>query len=95
MNELVCPNCGCRISLSAKVEKADVMADEDVKNDVLAYLGLQKADIRIEGNFAFVTLKGKFNKKRFGRIRSNVVGLSGEYVKGYFKVPIAGLILEK
>lgn len=94
MNRLVCPRCGALIQLDPSAIEAKVESDVDV-NEVLKIFrpkDRKDLDVRVDGNTARITLKGKYSSAKFKRVMTEVRGYGGQWVKGYFRLPIAGLI---
>ena len=96
MNKMICPKCGSILHLNPLVEKAKEPQEISV-DDVLKIFppkDHKHLEIEIHGNMAHIRDKAKFNRKRFNMMIAEVRGYGGRYVKGYFEVPIAGLMGE-
>ena len=93
MNRTVCPKCGTPLNLTLVVEgEPSTVNISDI--DVLARFTKDVKDhikVEIEGNFAKITLTGKYNKQRFMKANIEVKGYGGRWVKGHFLLPLAGM----
>lgn len=89
---LVCPHCGKLVRIIG-----DATPEENRDVDIESVLQLFKPSIRRkirsipEGDFARIELKGKLSKESFNEVLHVVLSYGGHYIKGYFKLPLAGV----
>lgn len=90
---IICPRCGSPLRLVGTIEALPTKSDVSESDIVNLFPQSLRANLEvvIDGNFAKVTWKGKFDKKKFNKTLAEVKGYGGEYVKGFFKIPIAGV----
>ena len=77
--------------LRADIKKVKIPENINI-NDILKVFppsARKSLDVSIEGNFALLVLKGKFDKKKFKKILDEVQGYGGRWVKGHFVLPLA------
>lgn len=93
VNQAICPKCGALLELSLSAKESPEKVGKVETSEILALFPARirsKLEVAVEGNFAHVELKGRFNKKTWNKILAEVRGYGGRYVKGYFSIPLAG-----
>ena len=86
-----CPSCGATIRIVGELEEVKVKSE--IKEDEI--LGIFPASLRkklnvqrIEGNLAYLEMRGSFDKKKFRELMIEVRGFGGRWVKGHFILPL-------
>lgn len=93
---VICPYCDKVVFVGIQLNAKKVETKANIsKEEILARFTRSLRSsliITIEGNVAKIQVKGKFTKSQFNKVMTEVRGYGGKYVKGYFVLPIAGLV---
>lgn len=91
---LACPNCGTLINIVGTMKVKPITVEhKGIVKDILQILVppsiRNRIAITIEGNYAKLEWKGKFDKRKFGQVNGEVRGYGGRYIKGHWILPLA------
>jgi hypothetical protein len=89
MTGLVCPYCGRPIKLTAERDVVEISQLDE--KDIKAVFGRNIDILVLDDCFVEFSMMGKYDRKKFNDLLTEVRGYCGTFIKGRFRVPLASL----